>query len=83
MKSEVLGGCCSGFLGSQSVWFLKDFVISSGSGGVFENSCSPQLPQVLLVSSFYFFLTLFSKYAPIVCNGSHFYCPVSVHGATV
>ncbi|XWS62747.1 hypothetical protein CRYUN_Cryun06bG0037400 [Craigia yunnanensis] len=53
MKSEVLGCCCcccSGFLGSQSVWFRKDFVIISGSGGVFENSCSPQLLQLLLVS---------------------------------
>ncbi|XWS67859.1 hypothetical protein CRYUN_Cryun04dG0041100 [Craigia yunnanensis] len=56
MKSEVLGCCCcccccSEYLGSQSVCFLKNFVIISGSGVVFENFCSPQLPQLLLVSS--------------------------------
>ncbi|KAK8522138.1 hypothetical protein V6N12_055859 [Hibiscus sabdariffa] len=38
----IIYDCVGLFLGSQSVWFLKDFLFI-GSGGVFGNSlyCSP------------------------------------------
>lgn len=60
MKSEALCCCCcctSGFLGSESVLFSEDFV-NSGSGGVFKLFCSPQHPQLLLVSRYFFILVV-------------------------